>query len=148
VETHNCNIPSQASIPPHGITAHARGGQLTHVSLFQLSARQLEIQVLLRRSGRAIYLYSTTHKTQLAIIQLEDFLYTSLFPDFLPQPIGGFINNIFRDLNATTKLIINYDVSTVQYFTAPLFVWMLPCMPRYNLKDTQAYCILFLTEKE
>jgi hypothetical protein len=57
---------------------------------------------LLRRSGRAVYLYSTAHKTQLTIIQLEDFLHTSLFPDFLPQPIGGFINNIFRELNDTT----------------------------------------------
>ncbi len=57
---------------------------------------------LLRRSGRAVYLYSTAHKTQLTIMQLKDFLHTSLFPDLLPQPIGGFINNIFRELNATT----------------------------------------------
>ncbi len=57
---------------------------------------------LLRRSGRVVYLYSTAHKTQLTIIQLEDFLHTSLFPEFLPHPIGGFINNIFRELNATT----------------------------------------------
>jgi hypothetical protein len=61
---------------------------------------------LLRRSGRAVYLYSSAHKTQLTILQLEDFLRTSLFPDFLPQPIGGFINNIFREFNATT-----YDVN-------------------------------------
>jgi hypothetical protein len=61
---------------------------------------------LLRRSGRAVYLYSTAHKTQLTILQLEDFLPASLFPDLLPQPIGGFINNIFRELNITTKLII------------------------------------------
>jgi hypothetical protein len=66
-----------------------------------------EINLLLRRSGRAVYLYSTAHKTQLAILQLEDFLPASLFPDLLPQPIGGFINNIFRELNVTTKLIIN-----------------------------------------
>jgi hypothetical protein len=57
---------------------------------------------VLRRSGRAVYLYSTAHKTQLTILQLEDFIYTSLLPYFLPQPIGGFINNIFRELNATT----------------------------------------------
>ncbi len=58
--------------------------------------------ILLRYSGRAVYLYSTAHKTQLTILQLEDFLHTSLFPDLLPQPIGGFINNIFRGFNATT----------------------------------------------
>ncbi len=63
--------------------------------------------MLLRRSGRAVYLYSTAHKTQLTILQLEDFLPASLFPDLLPQPIGRFINNIFRELNITTKLIIN-----------------------------------------
>jgi hypothetical protein len=63
--------------------------------------------VVLRRSGRAVYLYSTAHKTQLTILQLEDFLPASLFSDLLPQPIGGFINNIFRELNATTKVIIN-----------------------------------------
>ncbi len=62
---------------------------------------------LLRCSGRAVYLYSTAHKTQLTILQLEDFLPASLFPDLLPQPIGGFINNIFRELNVMTKLIIN-----------------------------------------
>jgi len=37
---------------------------------------------------------------------------------------------------------------TVQYFTVPIFVRTLPRMPGYNLKDMQAYCILFLTEKE
>jgi hypothetical protein len=58
--------------------------------------------IVLRRSGRAVYLYSTAHKTPLTILQLEDFLLTSLFPDLLPQPVGGFINNIFRELNATT----------------------------------------------
>ncbi len=64
---------------------------------------------ILRRSGRAVYLYSTALKTQLTILQLEDFLHRSLFPDLLPQPNSGFINNIFRELNATTKteLIIN-----------------------------------------
>jgi len=69
------------------------------VSLFQPSARQLEIHVLLRCSGRAVYLYFTAHKTQLAKIQLEDFLHTSLFPDFLPQPQP----NIFRELNDLYK---------------------------------------------
>ncbi len=68
---------------------------------------QKENTVLLRRSGRAVYLYSTAHKTQLTILQLEDSLPTSLFLDLLPQPIGRFINNIFRELNVTTKLIIN-----------------------------------------
>ncbi len=63
--------------------------------------------VLLRRSGRAVSLYSTAHKTQLTILQLEDFLPASLFPDLLPQSISGFINNIFRELKVTTKLIIN-----------------------------------------
>jgi hypothetical protein len=61
-----------------------------------------QINIILRRIGRAVYLYSTAHKTQLTIIQLEDFLHTSLFSDLQPQPIGGFINNIFRELNATT----------------------------------------------
>jgi hypothetical protein len=66
-----------------------------------------DYNILLRRSGRAVtvYLYSTAHKTQLTIYNwrlLEDFLHTSLFPDLLPQPIGGFINNIFWELNATT----------------------------------------------
>ncbi len=51
---------------------------------------------ILLHSGRAAYLYSTAHKTQLTVLQLEDFLHTSLFPDLLPQPLGGFINNIFR----------------------------------------------------
>jgi hypothetical protein len=75
--------------------------------LYQAPANWSKIYItsvspLLRRSGRAVYLYSTAHKTQLTIIQLEDFLHASLFPDLLPQPIGGFINNIFRELNATT----------------------------------------------
>jgi hypothetical protein len=52
------------------------------------------------------YLYSTAHKTQLTILQLEDFLHTTLFINLLPQPIGGFINNIFRELNAT-----KYDIN-------------------------------------
>jgi hypothetical protein len=47
--------------------------------------------LLLRHSGRAVYFYSTAHKTQLTILQLEDFLPTSLFPNLLPQPIGGFM---------------------------------------------------------
>ncbi len=70
-------------------------------------------------SSRAVYLYSSAHKTQLTIIQLEDFLHPSLFPDLLPQPIGGFVNNIFRRLNDTTwtKLNINYDVSTDLLYT-------------------------------
>ncbi len=36
---------------------------------------------------------------------------TSLFPDLLSQPVGGYIENIFRGLNATTwtKLNINCD---------------------------------------
>jgi hypothetical protein len=48
---------------------------------------------------------------QLTILQLEDFLPTSLFPNLLPQPIGGFINNIFRGLTVTTKtkLILKVD---------------------------------------
>ncbi len=46
---------------------------------------------LLRPSGRAVYLYSTAHKIQLTILQFEDFLPTSLFPNLLPQPVGGFI---------------------------------------------------------
>jgi hypothetical protein len=50
--------------------------------------------ILLRHSGRAGYLYSTALKTQLTTIYLEDFLHTSIFPDFLTQPVGGFINNI------------------------------------------------------
>jgi hypothetical protein len=54
--------------------------------------------VVLRHSGRAVYLYSTALKTQLTTIYLEDFLHTSLFPNFLPQPVGGFINNILRGL--------------------------------------------------
>jgi hypothetical protein len=58
--------------------------------------------LILRRSGRAVYLNSTAHKTQLTILQLEDFLPRSLFPNLPPQPVGGFINNILRELNATT----------------------------------------------
>jgi hypothetical protein len=54
------------------------------------------LKLLWRHSGRAVYLYSTAHKTQLTILQLEDFLRTSLFPNLLPQPIGGFFNNIFQ----------------------------------------------------
>jgi hypothetical protein len=65
---------------------------------------------VLRHIGRAVYLYSTAHKTQLTTLQLEDFLHTSLFPDLLPQPLGGFINNIFRDKMLRHKL--NHDVST------------------------------------
>jgi hypothetical protein len=70
------------------------------------------IKNVLRHSGRAVrvYLYSTAHKTQLTILQLEDFLHTTLFPDLLPQPLGGFINNIFQDKMLRHKL--NYDVST------------------------------------
>jgi hypothetical protein len=64
--------------------------------------------MLLRHSGRAVYFYSTAHKTQLTILQFEDFLLTSLFPNLLPQPVGGFI--------VMTKLIINYDVSTMHPF--------------------------------
>jgi hypothetical protein len=46
VETHNCNIPSQASTPsPPPALLRMRGGQLTYVSLFQPSARHLEIHV-------------------------------------------------------------------------------------------------------
>jgi hypothetical protein len=32
------------------------------------------------------------------MIQLEDFLHTSLFPDLLPQTVGGFINHMLRGL--------------------------------------------------
>ncbi len=63
---------------------------------FKNVVQELLINLLLRRSGRAVYLYSTAHKTQLTILQLEDFLPASLFPNLLPQPIGGFINNIFK----------------------------------------------------
>jgi hypothetical protein len=52
----------------------------------------------LRHSGRAGYLYSTALRTQLTTIYLEDFFLTSQFPDFLTQPVGGFINNILRGL--------------------------------------------------
>ncbi len=48
-------------------------------------------RLLRRHSGRAACLYSTAHKTQLTILQFEDFLPTSLFPNLLPKPIGGFI---------------------------------------------------------
>jgi hypothetical protein len=46
-------------------------------------------------------------QTQLTSIYLEDFLHTSLFPEFLPQTVGGFINNILRGYYYNE---INYDV--------------------------------------
>jgi hypothetical protein len=59
----------------------------------------------LRRSGGAVYLYSTAHKTQLTILQLEDFLPASLFPDLLtPSPLADLLT---ISSNFTTKLIIN-----------------------------------------
>ncbi len=42
--------------------------------------------------------------TELRHIYLEDFLLTSLFPDFCPQQFGGFIHIILRGL-----LRLNYD---------------------------------------
>jgi hypothetical protein len=56
----------------------------------------------LRHSGRAVYLYSTALRTQLTTIYLEDFFLTSQFPDFLTQSVGGFINNILRELLLTS----------------------------------------------
>ncbi len=64
--------------------------------IFSHEKQIIIVNKLLRHSVRAVYLYSTAHKTQLTILQFEDFLPTSLFPNLLPQPIGGFINNIFR----------------------------------------------------
>jgi hypothetical protein len=44
VETHNCNIPSQASTPPPPMALlRMRVGVSSHMCLFQLSARQLKI---------------------------------------------------------------------------------------------------------
>jgi hypothetical protein len=74
---------------------------------------------ILRHSGRAVCLYSTARKTQLTLIHLEDFLHTLLFPDILPQPVGGFINNILRGLLLRNKL--NYDVSTNIYTFLVIF---------------------------
>jgi hypothetical protein len=45
-----------------------------------------------------IGVYSTAFRTRLTTIKLEDFFLTSQFPDFLTQPVGGFINNILRGL--------------------------------------------------
>jgi hypothetical protein len=42
--------------------------------------------------------------TELRHIYLEDFLLTSLFPNFCPQQVGGFIHIILRGL-----LRLNYD---------------------------------------
>jgi len=58
-----------------------------------------ENTTIFRHSGTAVYLclfHSSQDSTDYRILQLEDFLHPSLFPDLLPQPIGGFINNIFR----------------------------------------------------
>ncbi len=88
------------------IRAQEKGGAGLELQNSTNSVTQTEENVdcgrISRDSGRAVYLYSTAHKTQLTILQLEDFLHRSLFPDLLPQPIGGFINNFFRELNATT----------------------------------------------
>ncbi len=57
---------------------------------------------LLRRSGRAVCLYWTAHKTQLTIYKLEDFLPATLFPDLLtPNPLADVLT---ISSNITTKL--------------------------------------------
>ncbi len=58
--------------------------------------------ILLRRSGRAVCLYCTAHKTQLTIYKLEDFLTTPLFPDLLtPNPLADLLT---ISSNVTIKL--------------------------------------------
>jgi hypothetical protein len=88
------------SATPHPTQQHRTYSETLH-PIQQPRARNSatlhpNIIVLLRHSGRAVYLYSTAHKTQNTMLYLEDFLHTSLFPDLLPQPIGGFFYNIFR----------------------------------------------------
>ena len=51
-----------------------------------------KIMRLLRRSGRAVCLYWTAHKTQLTIYKLGDFLPATLFPDLLPpKPLADLL---------------------------------------------------------
>jgi hypothetical protein len=57
---------------------------------------------LLRRSGRAVCLYCTAHKTQLTIYKLEDFLPATLIPDLLtPNPLADLL---IISSNVTIKL--------------------------------------------
>jgi hypothetical protein len=56
------------------------------------------------RANHLLGQYRMDDLTELRHIYLEDFLLTSLFPDFCPQQVGGFIPIILRGL-----LRLNYD---------------------------------------
>ena len=58
----------------------------------------------------SISLLHTALRTQLTTIYLEDFFITSQFLDFLTQRVGGFLNNILREL---LLIRINYEVSVL-----------------------------------
>jgi hypothetical protein len=58
-----------------------------------------------------------------ATIYLEDFFLTSQFPDFLTQPVGGFINNILRGLLLTSGF---WPRVRARALCAPVFLGLLP----------------------
>jgi hypothetical protein len=77
--------------------------------------------MLLRHSRRAVSLFhSSQDSTDYGIIHLEDFLHTLLFPDLLPQSVGGFSNNILRELllRNETKLRCLHNVFFNRFLSA------------------------------